>query len=342
MKDLYDILREFEKRPGQRFALATLVRAQGSSYRRPGARMLICEDGHTVGSLSGGCLEEEVASHGRGVLRTGTPVIMEFDTRRRFGCNGAIDIFIEPIGENLLTDISSCLNRRASCTVATVFQNSSVGEAASLPTSKLGSRVVFSVEKDVYFPSAQKGEADIFPYRANKDCAFVQEIHPPVRVFIFGEGPDSAPLRRLGRLLGWKMIDVDRASALEIEPDQWTAAVVKSHNYGRDFKALQKMLPINLRYVGLVGPRQRRDQLLNDLLDVGVAINAGFFSPAGLDLRGESPEEIALAIVSEIQRVFAGGTGESLRERKISIHSPRESDPSAPRPAMVGVSPANS
>jgi xanthine/CO dehydrogenase XdhC/CoxF family maturation factor len=342
VKDIYDILREFGKRPGQRFALATLVRAKGSSYRRPGARMLICEDGHTVGSLSGGCLEEEVASHARGLLRTGTPVSIEFDTRRRFGCNGAIDIFIERIGEKLLTDISGCLNRRASCMIATVFKNSSVGEAARFPANKLGSRVMFPVEKDVKSPSAHKREADSFPYRGNEGCAFVQEIHPPIRVFIFGDGPDSEPLRRFGRLLGWQMIDLDEANALEIEPDQWTAAVVKSHNYGRDFKALQKMLPINLRYVGLVGPRQRRDQLLNDLLDVGVAINAGFFSPAGLDLRAESPEEIALAIVSEIQRVFAGGTGESLRERKISIHSPRENDSSAPRPAVVGVSPANS
>ena len=342
MKDIYDILGEFGKRPGQPFALATLVRAKGSSYRRPGARMLICEDGHTIGSLSGGCLEEDAASHARGVLRTGTPVIMEFDTRRRFGCNGAIDIFIERIGENLLTDISGCLNRRASCMIATVFKNSSVGEAARFPANKLGSRVMFSVEKDVKSPSAHKREADSSPYRENKDCALVQEIHPPIRVFIFGDGPDGAPLHRLGRLLGWHTIDADDVNALEIEPDQWTAAVVKSHNYGRDFKALQKMLPINLRYVGLVGPRQRRDQLLNDLLDVGVAINAGFFSPAGLDLRAESPEEIALAIVSEIQRVFAGGTGESLREQKISIHSPRENDPSAPRPVVVGVSPPNS
>ena len=79
---------------------------------------------------------------------------------------------------------------------------------------------------------------------------------------------------------------------------------------------------MNLPYVGLIGPRKRRDQLMNDLLDLGVTINAGFFSPAGLDLRAETPEEIALAIVSEIQRVFAKGSGQSLRERKISIHGP--------------------
>jgi xanthine dehydrogenase accessory factor len=108
---------------------------------------------------------------------------------------------------------------------------------------------------------------------------------------------------------------------LAIEPDEWTAAIVKSHNYGRDFVALQKLLPLNLRYVGLIGPRKRRDQLLNDLLDLGVTINPGFFAPAGLDLGAETPEEIALTIVSEIQRVFAYGSGESLRERKISIHN---------------------
>jgi hypothetical protein len=98
---------------------------------------------------------------------------------------------------------------------------------------------------------------------------------------------------------------------------------VKSHNYGRDFVALQKLLPLNLRYVGLIGPRKRRDQLLNDLLEIGITINAGFFAPAGLDLGVESPQEIALAIISEIQRVFAHGSGLSLREGKMPIHVPR-------------------
>ena len=138
---------------------------------------------------------------------------------------------------------------------------------------------------------------------------------------IFGEGADNAPIRKLAELFGWHAIEIVDASALSIEPDEWTAAIVKSHNYGRDFAALQKLLPMNLRYVGLVGPRKRRDQLMNNLLDLGVTINAGFFAPAGLDLGAETPEEIALSIVSEIQRVFAKRSGESLRERKTSIHT---------------------
>ena len=88
------------------------------------------------------------------------------------------------------------------------------------------------------------------------------------------------------------------------------------------------MLQFNLRYVALLGPRKRRDQLLGDLLDIGVALNAELFSPAGLDLRSETPEEIALAIVSEIQCVFGKASGQSLRERKLPIHAPPTIDSS--------------
>src|SRR5437899_7287301 len=114
MKDIYDAVREFRKRRGERFALATLVRAQGSSYRRPGARMLICEDGLTIGSLSGGCLEEEVALRARGVLETGEPLLVSFDTRKRFGCHGKIDIFIERVAEKFCVDIANDLDARRS------------------------------------------------------------------------------------------------------------------------------------------------------------------------------------------------------------------------------------
>jgi xanthine dehydrogenase accessory factor len=296
MKEIYDILREFEKRRGQSFALATLVRAEGSSYRRPGARMLICQDGSTVGSLSAGCIEEEVALCAREVLRNGVSTIISFDTRRRFGCNGRIDVFIERISENFLVDLAENLIARRNCLAVTIFEGKRVGSSVAG-----------------------------FHHHREREHALIQEIHPPIRLLVFGEGPDSAAFHRLSELLGWKAIEIVDQRQLPIDADRWTAAIVKSHNYGRDFIALQKLLPLNLRYVGLIGPRKRRDRLLNDLLDLGVTINAGFFSPAGLDLRSETPEEIALAVVAEIQRVFAGGSGESLRERKMAIHALEES-----------------
>ncbi len=285
MKDFYDILREWKRRRGERFALATLVRVEGSSYRRLGARMLICEDGTMAGSLSAGCIEEDVARLASKVLRRGEPTLASFDTRRRFGCAGKIEILVERADERFFFDVEQDLTRRRPHVAVTRF---------------LGNE-------------------------------FVQQINPPIRFLIVGDGLDNAPLHSLGQLLGWEVIEVIDPITISVTPDDWTAVIVKSHNYGRDLVALQKLLPMNLRYVGLIGPRKRRDQLLNDLLETGITIGAGFFAPAGLDLGAETAEEIALSIVAEIQRVFASGSGLSLRERRISIHGDLEN---ADRPAL--------
>jgi xanthine dehydrogenase accessory factor len=302
LKDIYDILQEQKKRPDASFALATLVRVQGSSYRRPGARMLICENGKTVGSLSAGCLEEEVALRARDVLFTDEPALMSFDTRKRFGCAGKIDVFVERAAESFFVDLAKELDARRSCLAITRFSGDEVG-----------SRIV---EADYKHPASRSYGA-----ASEHEHELVQVIHPPIRLFIFGEGPDSVPLHSLAKSLGWQTVEIATANELAGAVDEWTAAIVKSHNYGRDFGALQNLLPLDLRYVGLIGPRKRRNQLLSDLLDLGVTINAGFFAPAGIDLGAETPQEIALAIVSEVQRVFGAASGESLRERKMSIHA---------------------
>ncbi|MEY2518978.1 MAG: xanthine dehydrogenase accessory factor, partial [Verrucomicrobiota bacterium] len=292
MKEIRDILRAFELHRGQPLALATLVRAQGSSYRRPGARMLVCPDGTTVGSLSGGCLEDEVARRGFEVLRTGAPSLMSFDTRLRFGCNGKIEIFVEAVREEFLAELKTHFAERRNCRAVTLFE----GEQA-----ELGTRVI-SLDQQV------------------PGSAFVQKIEPPIRLIIFGDGPDNVPLRAFAEVLGWDMIEVDQATDLPSCADQRTAAIVKSHNYGRDFAALSHLLKLVFPYVGLLGPRKRRDQLLNAVWDNGISIDAELFAPAGLDLGAETPEEIALALVSEIQAVFAGSSAESLRDRKAPIH----------------------
>jgi xanthine/CO dehydrogenase XdhC/CoxF family maturation factor len=291
MKEIRDILRLFELHRGEAFALATLVRAQGSSYRRPGARMLICADGVTAGSLSGGCLEDEVAHRAREVMREGTPALMNFDTRLRFGCNGSIEVFVERVQENFLEDLAKNFVERRSSRVVTVFAGS----------SEPGTRLV---RRDIQIP----------------DGAFIQEVEPAIRLLIFGEGPDSISLRAFAEVLGWEVIEVDQPAELSNRADARTAAIVKSHNYGRDFAALCHLLKLDLPYVGLLGPRKRRDQLLNAVMDEGVAIEADVFAPAGLDLGAETPEELALALVSEIQATFAGATSESLRDRKAPIH----------------------
>jgi len=147
VKDLYDILREWKMRRGQCFALATLVHVEGSSYRRPGARMLICEDGAMVGSLSAGCIEKEVAIRASEVLRSGKPALMRFDTRRRFGCAGKIEILVERTDERFFSDLERDLTRRRAHVAITRF-----------------------LENE-----------------------FVQQINPPIRFLIVGDGLDNAP-----------------------------------------------------------------------------------------------------------------------------------------------------
>lgn len=291
MKEISDIISMFERRRGEPLALATLVRARGSSYRRPGARMLIATEGSFVGTLSGGCLEEEVALRAQEVIETGIPILLRFDTRLRYGCNGTIDIFIEKLEPAVLEKIAAAQRSRQRSVVATIFENH----------DSLGSRIVTSLAD---------APAD----------AFVQMIPPPLQLWLVGEGPDSAALRAFAFALGWQLLETEDAATLPNEFDEWTAAIVKTHNYGRDYAALRKLLPLGLRYVALLGPRLRRDQLLHALMEDGVELRSELFAPAGLDIGAEGPEQIALAMVTEIQKVFAGREADSLRERGAPIH----------------------
>src|SRR3954464_12016100 len=127
MKEIRDILRLYELHRGEPLALATLVASRGSSYRRPGARMLICADGTTAGSLSGGCLEEEVVRRAHDVRRDATPVLMSFDTRLRFGCNGSIDVFVEVARESFLSELAANFLQRRGSRGFTVFTGKNVG-----------------------------------------------------------------------------------------------------------------------------------------------------------------------------------------------------------------------
>jgi xanthine dehydrogenase accessory factor len=289
MNEVHELIRFWEERPNELLALATLVRARGSSYRRPGARMLINTDGASSGSLSAGCIEEEVITRARGVLHTGEPELIVFDTRRRFGCSGSIEIFLERAPQDLLRDLRGHLRARTRCEIATVFENSHT----------LGSRMA-------------TGFVD--------PGAFVQTIECALRLLIVGSGRDAIALHRQAVLLSWETVVIETISELPAVPDQRTAVVVVTHNFGRDCAALRHLLPLGLRYIGLVGPRKRRDEILLDVIDSGAEIGSQLFAPAGLHLGAESPEEIALSICAEIQRVFGGGTAESLRARKMPIH----------------------
>ena len=238
--------------------------------------MLSTSTGETAGGLSAGCIEDEVALHARDVIVSGESKLITFDTRRRFGCHGSIEVFVQRCDGAFMANLRE----------------------------KLASRQSWEVVTEI-----------------DSECDFVQTIHPAIQLVTVGDGPDVRALTAQARLLGWDVHVVPTIRDLSVKIDDWTAVVIATHNFGRDCAALRHLLPMGLRYVGLVGPRKRREELLIDVIDAGAAMASQLFAPAGLDFAAETPEEIALAIVAEIQAVFAGGTREHLRDRNAPIHT---------------------
>ncbi len=303
MKALQQIIERVAANPAQPLALATLVQTEGSTYRKPGARLLVEANGTTLGVLSGGCLEEEISRYGRRVINDGSAVLLSFDTRRLYGCDGRLKILVEPLpaaGEkgNLMTEAGRLLAQRDVCRIRTCFEGGPLGSELLPPDILL----------------------------AERPGVLIDTLPLPVRLLLFGTGPEIEPLTQLSGNLGWRVEDFGHPSELgeDFRPDAQTAALIMNHNFGRDLLALDRLLPFRLRYVGLLGPRRRHAELLTRLSESRpLDFNAGarnLFAPAGLDIGSEAPGEIALSITSEVAAVLSDRRGGFLRERKSDIH----------------------
>src|SRR6266403_3466163 len=304
MKALQQIIKCVAENPSQPWALATLVQTEGSTYRKPGARLLVERNGETLGVLSGGCLEEEIGRYGQDVIATGSSGLLSFDTRRLYGCDGHLKILIEPLPAaerdgNLLTEIGRRLSNRLLCRIRTCF------EGAPLGSELLPADVLLAEQRGV----------------------LVETLPLPVRLLLFGNGPEIEPLIQLAGNLGWVVEHFGHPSELaeDFRPDNQTAALAMNHSFGRDLLALDRLFPLQLRYIGLLGPKKRRAELLARLgehraLDFDAGMK-NFFAPAGLDIGSEAPEEIALAIVSEVAAVLSNRMGGFLRERRSDPHT---------------------
>ncbi len=297
-KELRQIIAEYRRSDGP-FALATLVRSSGSTYRQPGSRMLIMQGSPFIGRLSAGCVEDEIADLAQAVILNGKPARRSFDLRSRFACDGTIEVFIERIVKPsaFLDRLIGVLGDRTPITVSTDYRLD--GETA-------GTWVI-----DVPWP--------------NHPEEFVQEIQPPIRMIIFGDYFDAEAVAHLGGYLGWQVEVVADAHELPAG-DLRTACVVMSHHFGRDIVALKEVLRGRFGYVGLLGPRHRKQLLLNRLIDEGWPLEnvSSLHSPAGLDIGSETAEEIAMAIVAEVQAALMGRKGGPLRDRFEPIHTLRE------------------
>ena len=328
MKELQAILRALLSPAAGAAVLATLATVEGSSYRRPGARLLLTADGRRLGSISGGCLEEDILVRARNILATGIAESVVYDTTSEndlvwgvgLGCHGVVRVVLEKLPPRPAWAVALAENfaaRRPTLLAVTHLA------ATDTP---LGTRLAATT-------TAHAG-------------TFFDRIRPPTTLAIFGAGDDAQPLARLAHELGWQVTVADPRAAFataerfpvaqtlavapsgdlvgRVAPDADTLAVVMTHHYVHDVPLLGALLPRPLAYLGLLGPKKRAERILADLARDGLAITAAMraclHAPVGLDLGADSPEQVALAILAEMQAVLAHRDARPLRERTRPIH----------------------
>ena len=322
---------------GDPMALATVVSVRGSSYRRPGARLLVPAEGAPIGLISGGCLEEEAARLAREAIRLDAPLLVTIDHSAEgdelwgmgLGCRGVIDLLAEPPA--MAVETLAALRAARTDGRATYLLTGLDGERRTLTATEadaLGERAALAV---AHGRPTLLGESVLDP------------ILPPLHLVVCGAGPDAGPLVAAGLRQGWRvdvadprrtllvaerfrgarLVDAEaRKAGPATDAGEWTAAVVMSHDYVRDADFVAGLLGRGLTYLGVLGPRDRTERLLAELPtppnDADLAV---IHAPAGLDIGADGSEQVATAIVAEILAVLHGRSGGSLRARPGPIHS---------------------
>lgn len=332
--------------------------------------MLVYADGRRYGSLSGGCLEADVAQHAQQTIATGEPTLLRYDPHRlngdlilETGCKGALEILVESGAKadvaGSLDFLAALRRERRTGVIATVFavegsqaEGMQVGDrlftvenqavAGILSHSPLAAEILRDVAQ-----GSPNGKTHVRSYRTSHGIAhlLLETRIPPIAMVLCGAGHDTLPLAALAAVQGWQVTVADpNASALTaerypsahqllpirpecftVEPplDTRTAVVLMTHNYALDKGWFRRFLTSPAAYIGVLGPRLRWLEMQRDLIaDTDGAAEWDFtrvHSPAGLDIGSETPEEIALAIVAEIQAIMSGREGGFLRTRPAAL-----------------------
>lgn len=328
MSEIARILQRLEADAGQPAVLATLVEVDGSSYRRPGARLLVLPDGSHCGSISGGCLEADVVERARAVLQNNRSAVATYDTTSEneqvwgvgLGCRGVVRVLLEPIAPERprwIKVLGENLAARNETALAVVHEESA-------------GRTLLAAELN--------GSADKRVFR--------EVISPAPSLVVFGAGDDVQPLVTMAAQTGWHVTVADvraaqlsadrfpRAHVRVVAPverlvaeagvNRRSSVVVMTHRYREDVVLLRGLLAREPAYLGVLGPRTRTDRLLNDLAAAGdvpsPAARAALHAPVGLDLGATTPEAIALSILAELQGCLANRPPINLRDRMAPIH----------------------
>jgi xanthine/CO dehydrogenase XdhC/CoxF family maturation factor len=356
---------------GKRVALASVVHLEGSSYRRPGARMLVNDEGELTGAISGGCLEGDALIKAMYAISQRRSRLVSYDTSDeddmtigiQLGCAGVIQVLFEPIDpdkqDNPIQLIRKALDIRQEAVMVTLFNLSN--KNADQPGTCLlmesngnitGMIPIQGIEKLVMGDvlQAMGNKKSVFrEYQADGTSitAFIEFLQPAISLVVVGAGNDAVPMMQIAYTLGWdvRIVDgrntharperfvaacqilVSRPEAVldQLPMDGRTVFVMMTHNYNYDLSMLKALLPTQTPYIGLLGPKKKLDRMLDELRQQGMQLDEAMLSkvhgPTGLEIGAETPEEIALSIIAEIQAVVEGKAGGMLKHKPDVIHA---------------------
>jgi xanthine dehydrogenase accessory factor len=334
----------------KRAALATVVRVQGSAYRHEGAKMLVSEAGATVGNVSGGCLEADVREVAFRVMRTGEPQLCCYCAGADeiaawdlgMGCEGKVEVLIELVEDPRASErellrgtvaFASCSLLDVQGPRLLVTEDSVEGSLRDLALNEQ----VTALARELLSDGASGTHVV-----AGREV-FIDVLSPPPQLVIVSGGDDARALAQLGAQIGFRVVVADRRSGLltrtrfprvadlvvvtpdriaeSLDLDDDTYAVVMTHNYVDDRDYLSALLATEVCYVGMLGPRQRTERMIEQLELRCPIVKSRIYGPVGLDIGTDGAEQIALSAIAEILAVRSGRQPVPLRTRHFPIHA---------------------
>ena len=273
-------------RAGRSGIVVTLLRTSGSTYRRAGARAVIDERGVACGLVSGGCIERDLAERMTEWLVPFETGLVQYDST-----NDADMIFGSGLG---------CRG-----TMELLVEPFDAGHPPAIDAFRWNGR-----------------EPVVWTTHLGDHEVLVEVLRPPRTVAVFGNGGDVEPVLRIAESLPWQATHF-AASERAFDCSAFEAAIVMTHNFLHDVELLELLLPSAIPYVGVLGPRRRGAELAASLSDAARSHIGRLHTPIGLDLGGDTAEEIALSIVAEVQSVLQGRGASALTARGAPIHDRR-------------------
>lgn len=305
------------------WVLGTVYKTEGPCYRKAGAMMLFNSVGQQFGMLSGGCLESDIQVHARKVMQSGQPVTLCYDGsdeddlsfRLGIGCGGTVHIMLHPVhADNQYQQLDQVYAGLKSRRRGTYFQPVPDGQPA---------------------PPASYQVCDLARRDGTTACDVVEDvgrnwlmspINPDPHLLVVGGGIDARPVVTIAKQLGWMVsvwdprpangrreffmsADALLAGPVEQLPEyvkeqRVDAAVLISHSIPIDAAALAQLNGSGLSHMALLGPMNRKEQVLKQARLSGTDLKQPLSGPAGLDIGGELPESIALSILAECHAVL--------------------------------------